>query len=450
MNVLITILLVLAVVAVFSFMICRLKVFRRLGLAPKWLVVLFATKLLAAFALVGVYQIVYENENTGDINKYHKAGLVLYSALEESPADYFKMVSGICADEPQLEYYYDKTDYWYKAWDYGLLNDNRTVIRYNALLDLFTQGNIWLNLIISAFVAFCGAYFLALAMLGFCKGRRLVAVVSAFLVPSVVFWSSGMMKECLVMFSLGLLMFSWVSICQKFGVLKLLVVLVSAWFLFLAKFYVLLAMLPGMVVFALPAKFGAKKLLISSVAVFAVVVTLFFFSGSIFGYDLVDTIVRKQHDFINMVNAEASYSGSNIEIQELEPTFMGFASCLVPAYINVLFRPFVTEANSFVKLVCCAENVVFLLLFLYMCVRFKPIDEKQIRFVLFTLCFMLILYALIGMTTPNIGALVRYKIPVMPFLLCSMLMCTNFERLKKRLRIGERKQSDLINSQINK
>ena len=54
MNVLITILLVLAFVAVFSFMICRLKVFRRLGLAPKWLVVLFATKLLAAFALVGV------------------------------------------------------------------------------------------------------------------------------------------------------------------------------------------------------------------------------------------------------------------------------------------------------------------------------------------------------------------------------------------------------------
>ena len=47
----------------------------------------------------------------------------------------------------------------------ALLNDNRTVIRYNAILDLFTQGNIWLNLIISAFVAFCGAYFLALAML---------------------------------------------------------------------------------------------------------------------------------------------------------------------------------------------------------------------------------------------------------------------------------------------
>ena len=94
--------------AFFGFLICKLGVFRRLGLPSKWLLLLFATKLVAAFALVGVYQIVYEDENTGDINKYHKAGLVLYSAMEDSPADYFKMVSGICADEPQLEYYYDK------------------------------------------------------------------------------------------------------------------------------------------------------------------------------------------------------------------------------------------------------------------------------------------------------------------------------------------------------
>ena len=450
MNVLTTILLGSAFVSIFCFLICKLKVFRRLGLAPRWLLLLFATKLVAAFALVGVYKIVYEDENTGDINKYHKAGLVLYSAIEENPADYFKMVSGVCADEPQLEYYYDKADYWYKAWNYGLLNDNRTIIRYNALLDLFTQGNLWLNLIISAFVAFCGSYLLALAMLGFAGGRRWTAVVAAFLVPSVVFWSSGMMKECLVMFSLGLLMFSWVSLCRKFGVVKLLIVIVSALLLFLAKFYVLLAMLPGMIVFLIPSKFGAKKLLISSAVVFAIIVTLFFFSGSIFGYDLVDTIVKKQHDFIKMVTYEANYSGSNIDIQELEPTFASFVKCLVPAYINTLFRPFVTEADSMIKLVCCAENIAFLLLFLYMCIRFNTIDKEQAKLVLFTIYFMIILYALVGMATPNIGALVRYKIPVMPFLLCSMLICTNFDRLKKRLRIGERKQSDLINSQVNK
>ena len=216
--------------------------------------------------------------------------------------------------------------------------------------------------------------------------------------------------------------------------------LALAWLLFLSKFYVLLAMLPGMVVFVLPSKLSVKSMVITSVSIFIVAIGLFFFSGCIFGYDLVDTIVRKQHDFINMVNVEANYSGSNIDIQELEPTFVSFVTCLVPAYINTFLRPFVTEADSLIKLVCCIENVFFLLLFLYMCIRFDKIGKEQVKFVLFTIYFMLVLYALIGMTTPNIGALVRYKIPVMPFLLSSMLICTNFERLKKLVvsRFGKR------------
>ena len=447
MNLLIVILLSFSFVAVFSYAICKLKLFRRLGLAPKWLLVLLAAKIVAAFAIVGVYRVAYEDQRTSDLFKYHYAGNVIYSAMQENPADYFKMVSGICADEPQLEYYYDKADYWNKSWNYGLLNDNRTIIRYNAILDLFTQGNLWLNLIISAFVAFCGSYLLALALLVYCGERRWIAVVSAFLIPSVLFWSSGMMKECLVMFSLGLLMFSWTAICRKFGVLKLILLLVSGWLLFLSKFYVLLALLPGLVVFALPSGFNAKKLLITTVSVFTVVVTLFFFSGKIFGYDLVETIVDKQHDFINMVSVEANNSGSNIEIKELEPTFVSFVSCLVPAYINVFLRPFVTEADSLIKIACCLENILFLLLFLYMCIRFKPIDNNQFRLVLFTICFILVFYALIGMTTPNIGALVRYKIPAMPFLLCSMLICTNFERLKKLKCFNRRKSDNFVNSQ---
>ena len=208
-----------------------------------------------------------------------------------------------------------------------------------------------------------------------------------------------------------------------------------------------MAMLPGLVVFVLPKKFGTKKLLASSAIIFSALITLFFFSGSIFGYDLVDTIVKKQHDFINMVNYEAEYSGSNIEIKELEPTFISFLSALVPAYVNALFRPFVTEANSLIKLVCCVENLVFLILFIYMCIRFKPMDNNQLRFALFTIMFTVLLYGLIGMTTPNLGALVRYKIPAMPFILFSILTATDFNRLKKLLRFRNKNESNTVNSQ---
>ena len=60
---------------------------------------------------------------------------------------------------------------------------------------------------------------------------------------------------------------------------------------------------------------------------------------------------------------------------------------------------------------------------------------------------MIILYALIGMTTPNLGALVRYKIPVMPFMLFSILICTNFDLLKKLIRFRNKKDIDSVNSQ---
>ena len=433
MNIAVAVILALAYVAFFAFLICKLKFFKKLGVAPKWLLMLFAVKIIAAISLFGVYHFAYGDVKNGDVNKYHNGGLVLYSAIADNPLDYLKMVSGICADEPQLEPYYDKTDHWYKAWNYGLLNDNRTIMRYDAVLNLFTFGNVYLNLIISAFVAFVGAYFLALSMLKFAKGRRKIVVVSAFLIPSVVFWSSSIMKECLVMFSLGILVYSWFSLCEKFKFKYLTVALLSSVLLFLAKFYVLMALLPGLALFCIPSRLGAKKLLVSFAGVFAVIVTLFFFSGNIFGYDLVDTIVNKQHDFVNMVNTEANYAGSNIKIKELEPTFVSFASALVPAYVNVILRPFITEANSFLKLFCCFENIIFLLVFIYMCIRFKRVDNEQFKYILFMLSFLLIHYALIGMTTPNIGALVRYKIPVMPFLLFSMLLCTNFDRLKNLL-----------------
>lgn len=432
MKIALTVILGLAFVAIFVFAICKLQIFRRLGVGAKWLAALYAIKVLAAVSLYFVYSFVYGDVQNGDLNKYHNGGLVIYSAIKDNPLDYLKMVSGICADEPQLEVYYDATDHWYKAWNYGLLNDNRTIMRYDAILNLFTMGNVYLNLIISAFVAFVGAYFLALAFAKFIAGRRWIAVASAFLIPSVVFWSAGIMKECLVMFSLGILAFSWFSLCEKFKFKYLLFALLSATLLVLAKFYVLMAMLPGLVLMLVPSRVGAKRLLLSFVGVFATVVTLFFFSGKIVGYDLVDTVVNKQHDFINMVSTEANSAGSNIEIKELEPTFLSFASALVPAYVNVVLRPFITESDSLLKLACCLENIAFLLLFIYMCIRNKRIDNKQFKFALFTLSFMLIHYALIGMTTPNIGALVRYKLPVMPFIMCTMLMCTNFERLKNK------------------
>lgn len=435
MKIFITIILALSFVALFIFLISKLKIFRSLGISRNILLVLLMLKIVASFSLFGVYSIIYEGSNRGDIFKYHNGGLVLYSAFSESPSDYFKMLSGICADEPQLHKYYDTTDYWYKKWNYGLFNDNRTIIRFAAFLDLFSLGNIYINLLLCAFVAFVGSYFLALSFVKTVPDRKWSAIIAAFIIPSVLFWSSSIMKECLVMFSLGILTYSWFELCDRFKIKHLIFFVLASVLLILAKFYVFLALVPGLILYLIPSKIGKRKLSLSVVGIFIAVMLAFVFSEKIIGLNFVEIITDKQHDFINMVNAEADAgnAGSNIDINRLEPSVWSFAGSLIPAYVNTFFRPFVTEANSFLKLFTCLENILFLLVFIYMCVRFRKIGTQEFKFVLFSLSYIIVLYGLVGLTTPNLGALVRYKIPAMPFLLMVMLTSIDFNMLKNKI-----------------
>jgi hypothetical protein len=45
--------------------------------------------------------------------------------------------------------------------------------------------------------------------------------------------------------------------------------------------------------------------------------------------------------------------------------------------------------------------------------------------VLFCFTFTIVLFLIIGLTTPIIGAIVRYKIPALPFLVFGLLLCVN-------------------------
>jgi hypothetical protein len=72
------------------------------------------------------------------------------------------------------------------------------------------------------------------------------------------------------------------------------------------------------------------------------------------------------------------------------------------------------------SLVAFLENVFFLLVLLGVMFRFKGISWRlDWRFPM--LLFSLAVFSLVGMTAPVVGAMVRYKAPVLPFLLMSLL-----------------------------
>ena len=89
------------------------------------------------------------------------------------------------------------------------------------------------------------------------------------------------------------------------------------------------------------------------------------------------------------------------------------------AVIAGLYRPFIFESETAVMLLSGLENTVLLLLTLY--VFFKAGVKYTIKqilgnpFVSMCLLFSVVLALGIGISTSNFGALVRFKIPLIPF-----------------------------------
>jgi hypothetical protein len=99
------------------------------------------------------------------------------------------------------------------------------------------------------------------------------------------------------------------------------------------------------------------------------------------------------------------------------------------ATVAGLFRPFIWEARNPVMVISALENLVLLLLSLYLIARSGPIvfgrGVVSEPLVLFSFLFSITFAFSVGLTTSNFGALVRYKIPSIPFFLSSLIILYN-------------------------
>ena len=99
---------------------------------------------------------------------------------------------------------------------------------------------------------------------------------------------------------------------------------------------------------------------------------------------------------------------------------MSTVLALIPLGIwNVLVYPDFSMLKNGQSLVAFTENVLILLILLGAVLRLRGISwtlDWRFPSVLFSLAVL----SLVGMTAPVVGAMVRYKAPVLPFLLMSL------------------------------
>ena len=261
--------------------------------------------------------------------------------------------------------------------------------------------------------------------------------------PSLIFWGGGIMKDSFMLGATCWITYSFYNILiarQKifwnvcFSAINIAVVLNC-------KPYILISLIPGFLFWANNYYLKNIKNTIIRVLIFPALILIFIGSGAlIFNslsasmgvYGSLDGAIRKaqitQDDLLN----ERHYGGNNYELDRIDGSISGLLSSAPLAIFTAIFRPLPWEIGSPTMVVSAIENSVLLLFIIYSLVRIGPFRFLRITFndpfLVYCLIFSLFFAFGVGIASTNFGALVRYKIPLMPFFFSAVYLI----RIKSR------------------
>ena len=137
------------------------------------------------------------------------------------------------------------------------------------------------------------------------------------------------------------------------------------------------------------------------------------------------------------------YGDNFFDLGPMDGTFTGMLKKFPKAVNAALFRPYIWESSSVVVALSALENFWLFGFLLYILWRTRVWYLLRIitgnPLVLMCILFSVIFGFIIGISTPNFGALVRFKIPLVPFFVAAMFICKLIlDRRREKMRKGER------------
>jgi len=426
-------LLVVAYTAAFLFLLRKLSFFHLPAIPISWLQLAFVLKVLGGIALGLLYWEYYHDPSSSDTIKFFNDSKFIYDARFSQPFHFFKMLTGIDGNNPALRPYYAQMFAWLNTD--VLFNDNKTIIRLNTVFRFFSCGYYYVHVVFINFLSFAGLVALFKALSTYCSGRHRLLFLLMFTVPSLAFWGSGVLKDGLLLFEVGFLILTFQRLLSgDYRIKTILVFGMSLMLLCFTKLYMIVSVFPGLIAWRLAKNSSNLRAFYRFVAVY----TIFIIAGfNVFRvddrFDLSAIIYYKQRNFITQVNDMKP--GSMIEIPTLEYGFLPTLKSAPGAFFRTLWKPSLADnlSNKMV-LLAALENTFLLLVLAGLLLFYRRKGLPQLLPIhFFSLFVILLIYTLIGITTPVLGAMVRYKIIALPFLLFLVISSCDSSRLPQQI-----------------
>ncbi len=389
-------------------------------------------KFLISLCLFSIYTYYYPNRLEADIFKFFDDSHVVYNSLYNSPTDFKNLIFETNLDDPYyVNGYLQKMNNWDRIYETGVYNDSRTIIKLNAIFRFISFGEFHVHSLFFCFLSLTGLVAFFRVAKKIFNNSQSILVIMLFFLPSLMFWTSGILKESVHLFALGLLLFSLDKVLRfKKISLSIVGLFVSLLLLVYIKIYVLLALIPSFTCYIISrfSKLKKWKIYVPVLLLFSVVV-LFSkqFSPNL---NFVEIIETKQENFIRF--AEHQDAGSRFPLTNMDQSIGGLLKVVPEGVVNCFIRPLPWESKNIIELPAILENILVfigLLLLLKLVIEMKVvIVEEHKNFIWFSIVSVFILYAMIGVVTPVSGSLIRYKVTALPFLV--IIFIYFFQNLK--------------------
>ncbi|MBS1763680.1 MAG: hypothetical protein JSS90_01805 [Bacteroidetes bacterium] len=384
-------------------------------------------KIIGGIMVVLVYSFYYTG---GDTVYFFFDSMTLTNLLFKNPAHFFDVVfNGFTIEKFS---YLDSTT---GTFVYYRSPETFFVPRVIWPFTLFGLQSMVAAVILLAVVSFGGVWrMFQIFIKEFPELERPLALTFFFL-PSVFFWGSGILKDSITFSALGYFIYSFyhIFISPEKIFKNLLILIASAGIIISIKSYIFIGIMPGMLIW-LVRKY-TMQIRGSFIRGVTLPLLLIIFTGS--GFLLLNMLGDEMGKF-NIDNlldvAVASnndlkadyYGGNSFDIGDIQPT-VGSMLLHAPAAINAaLFRPYIFESKNVLMMVSGIENTFILLYTIYVLIKvrffgiFKYFNKHHL--LTFSLIFSLFFAFSVGISTSNFGSLVRYRIPLLPFYVASLVI----------------------------
>ncbi len=250
--------------------------------------------------------------------------------------------------------------------------------------------------------------------------------------PSVLFWSSGIMKDTLTLSAVGWVVYSFYMLFgeRKIKLKYIIALFLGAVLIVNVKAYIFMALIPGLLVWLFfdqikRIKSGFMKFVLAPLLIAALVVGFTLLTGSLSTslgtYGNIESSAQKAQVIQQDLTRGEQYGENYYDIGEFDPTPAGLISKAPIAIVSGIFRPFVWEATNPFILLAGLESLFMMFMLINVVFRRKFIKNLFLDPVMiFSMCFVLLFGFGIGLASANFGALVRYKIPLLPFFASSL------------------------------